>query len=265
VGFIDHDLVLATAAMMACFLPLEILDLIIDQLHDESTTLKACCLVSKSWVPRTRKHLFARVVFDTVEHPFTSWLKMFPDSSNSPARHTRSLSIHRLPAVTTTDAGVARCIRTFHNVVHLRFKHLISADYEALTLFNGFTHTVRSLRLTSTFFEVFDLICSFPLLEDLALVSLRSEGDTNRWIAPPKSPKLTGSLELSTTNGIRFAVRRLLDFPDGLRFTKITMSCFDSDFGPATDLVSRCSGTLESLIVYSPVTGTLPSVSLINR
>ena len=251
---------------MPCLrLPLEIRDLIIDQLHDEPTTLKACCLVSKSWIPRTRRHLFARVVFDTVDHPFTSWLKIFPDPSNSPARHTRSLSIHRLPAVTTTDAGVAKCIRTFHNVVYLRFKHLISADYEALTLFNGFTHTVRSLRLASTFFEVFDLICSFPLLEDLALVSLRSEGDTDEWIAPSTSPKLTGSLELSTTNGIRFAVRRLLDFPDGLRFAKITVSCFESDFEPATDLVSRCSGTLESLSIYSPITSALSSASLIDR
>jgi len=250
---------------MSRHLPLEMLDLIIDQLHDEPTTLKSCCLVSKSWIPRTRRHLFASVAFDTVGHPFTSWLKMFPNPLNSPARHIRSLSVHRLPAITTTDAGVASCIRTFHNVVRLRFTHLIPADYEALTLFNGFTHTVRSLCLASTFFEVFDLVCSFPLLEDLALVSLRSEGDTVRRIAPSTSPRLTGSLELSTTSGIRSAVRRLLGLPGGIRFAKITVSCFESDFEPATDLVSRCSGTLEHLIIYSSTTGTLPSASLIGR
>ena len=48
---------------MSCTLPPEILDLIIDHLHDEPATLKTCCVVSKSWVPRTRKHLFALVEF----------------------------------------------------------------------------------------------------------------------------------------------------------------------------------------------------------
>ncbi|KAF9645264.1 hypothetical protein BDM02DRAFT_3073690, partial [Thelephora ganbajun] len=44
-------------------LPPEILDYIVDLLHDEPETLKQCCLVSKSWVSRTRKHLFANVEF----------------------------------------------------------------------------------------------------------------------------------------------------------------------------------------------------------
>ncbi|KAF9643160.1 hypothetical protein BDM02DRAFT_3081141, partial [Thelephora ganbajun] len=44
-------------------LPPEILDYIIDLLHDKPETLKQCCLVSKSWVSRTRKHLFADIEF----------------------------------------------------------------------------------------------------------------------------------------------------------------------------------------------------------
>jgi len=48
---------------MSRSLPPEILDLIVDHLHDEPTALKACCLVSKSWVPRTWNHLFALVEF----------------------------------------------------------------------------------------------------------------------------------------------------------------------------------------------------------
>ncbi|KAF9789198.1 hypothetical protein BJ322DRAFT_1000595, partial [Thelephora terrestris] len=49
---------------MLPYLPPEILDLVTDNLSDEPSTLKACCLVSKSWVPRTRKHLFASVKFN---------------------------------------------------------------------------------------------------------------------------------------------------------------------------------------------------------
>ncbi|KAF9644805.1 hypothetical protein BDM02DRAFT_3066647, partial [Thelephora ganbajun] len=44
-------------------LPPEILDYIVDFLHDTPETLKQCCLVSKSWVSRTRKSLFADIEF----------------------------------------------------------------------------------------------------------------------------------------------------------------------------------------------------------
>jgi hypothetical protein len=59
---------LTQTAMSNPDLPPEILDYIIDLLHDEPETLKRCCLVSKSWVPRTRKHLFADIGFQTEEH-----------------------------------------------------------------------------------------------------------------------------------------------------------------------------------------------------
>ena len=52
--------------------PPEIFDLIIDHLQDEPITLKACCLVSKSWVPRSRMHIFAHVEFDPVGTPVES-------------------------------------------------------------------------------------------------------------------------------------------------------------------------------------------------
>jgi hypothetical protein len=44
-------------------LPPELSDYIVDLLHDQPETLKWCCLVSKSWVPRTRRHLFGDIAF----------------------------------------------------------------------------------------------------------------------------------------------------------------------------------------------------------
>ena len=41
---------------------------------------------------------------------------------NSPARHTRTLSIRGLPLVTAADVDVGGWIRTFHNVVHLHLE-----------------------------------------------------------------------------------------------------------------------------------------------
>ena len=251
---------------MSCTLPPEIFDLVIDQLHDEPTTLKACCIVSKSWIPRTRRHLFAHVKFGAEKHLFASWMKTFPDPSKSPAHHTRSLTIHRFLTVVTTDTGVADCVRTFRNVVRLHFSGLIWASRSApLVPFHGFSHTVRSLRLTNTSFEVFNLVCSFPLLEDLALLSLCPWSGTARWSPPSTSPKLTGSLKLSSIGGIRFAIHRLLDFPDGLHFANIMVSCFSEDSESTVDLVSRCSGTLESLRIHSFVPGAFRSARLIDQ
>jgi len=195
---------------MSCPPPPEILDLIIDDLHDEPATLKSCCVVSKSWVPRARKYLFSHVKFHSSKSHVELWKKTFPDPSTSPAHHTRTLSIRGIPVVTAADAGVDGWIRTFHNVEHLRLDRLgEDPDHRAsLVPFYGLSPTVRFLSLVSTSIDVFDLICSFPLLEDLALISPNIAG-ADRWNTASTSPKLTGSLHLQSIWGIRSVTNRL--------------------------------------------------------
>jgi hypothetical protein len=236
---------------MSSSLPPEILDLIVDHLHDEPTALKACCVVSKSWIQRSRIHLFASVEFCPPAPPIELWKKAFLDLPNSPAHHARSLSIPDLSLVTASGVGAGGWIRTFHNVVHLHLEGLWTDRRVSFVPFHGFSPTLRSLSLRGISSEVSDLICSFPLLEDLALVSF-SLSDT--WNTPSTSPKLTGSLSLRSIRGIHSAARRLLDLPNGLHFVKLTVMCHAGDVKPTTDLVSRCSDTLESLEVsyYAP-------------
>ena len=236
---------------MSCILPPEIFDLIIDHLRDEPAALKTCCVVSKSWVPRTRSHIFACVEFDASRSPVELWEKTFPDPSNSPAHHTRKLFVHGIPVVNVVGAGVGGWIQTFHNVTHLEFTGL---DRASLVPFHGLSPAVKSLRLDYSTTQVFDLICSFPLLEDLALVDPYHEADEDGWNTPLTSPKLTGSLDLLTFGTTRFITCQLLDLPGGLHFSRIYVTF--SDGGEAklmTDLVSGCSDTLETLIVtYYP-------------
>ena len=73
------------------YLPQEILDEIIDLLHDHRDALKRCCLVSESWVPRTRQHLFAKIEFKPEN--YDKWKKTFTDPMNSPAHHTQTLTV----------------------------------------------------------------------------------------------------------------------------------------------------------------------------
>ena len=230
-------------------LPPEILDLIVDHLHDEPTTLKACCLVSKSWVWRTRWHLFFHVEFNTAESSFEKWMKVFQEPSNSPAHHTRTLSIFGPEVVAAASADRRAWIHPFRHITTLSVD-MKDTPGVSLVHLHGLSPTLISLGLfhpTIPPSEVINLICSFPLLEDLYLSSLRIEGDTDKWKVPPTSPKLTGSLYVS--GGLGSVARRLLDLPSGLRSTMLTVMGFVEDVEPAMGLVSGCSATLKSLRV----------------
>jgi len=227
-------------------LPPEIPDLFVDYLHDERTALEACCLVSKSWVPRSRMYLFSHVEF-TSDSPLKSWVEAFPDpDSISPAHYTRTLKIQGRWALTTSGhsgVDVGRWARVFHNIV------LLQSSNQYLVPFHGLSSTIRSLRLEFDLVrpsEVFGLMCSFLLLEDFALLAHGYEAEDDGWATPSTSPKLIGSLELRSIAGTSFFTHQLLDLPNGLNFTKIILSCTkEAYFKLATDLVSKCSNTLE--------------------
>jgi len=253
-------------------LPPEMLDLIVDFLHDEPDALKACCLTSKSWVHRTRQHLFAHLEFFSKHHAKT-WKEIFSDPSDSPAHYARSLSIHMSRVVTSVSGSVGGWIRTFSGVIRLHVDiHGYGSSKAEISLvpLRGFSPTLKSLRLACgcsvPSSEIFGLVCSFPLLEDLTLLSLSNNSELDRWNIPSTSPKFTGCLDLKMLDGIRPAVRRLLEIPRGLHFSKISVSCPKEDVESMMDLVSECSDTLESLdIYYYPTGARFLSASVIDQ
>ena len=253
-------------AKMSCSLPQEILDLVIDHLRDEPKTLQTCCVVSKAWVERTRKHLFVQVKFRPLRRRVCRWRETFPDPTNSPARHARTLSICHPQFITAADADT---ILTFCGVVHLNVDTDLWHDQGvSLALLHGFSPVIRSLHLTFTSLpnsKIFDLVCSLPLLEDLALVSRTHRHSDMPWNPPSTSPRLTGSLELRLIEGIQITTYRLLDFPNGLHFTKIVVLWRSGgDVLSTMHLVSRCSGTLESLDIADHLLSVFPSTPVLD-
>ena len=255
-------------------LPLEILDHIADLLHDEPETLEACCLVSTSWIPRTRKHLFARVEFHSVD-AIESWKKTFPDPSNSPAHHTRTLLVGRPEVITVADAEEGGWIRTFSRVAKLVVRGSPAkpnCPEATLIPFHGFSPVLESLHV---FFSalpnsrIFDLICSLPLLKNLALVTNGIDTDDAPRVGPgaplstlqpSTSPAFTGTLDLILFKGMGPVARRLMALPNGLHFRKLALSWIhEGDDRWITALVVGCSDTLECLAVacYLPRTHTL--------
>jgi len=181
------------------YLPPEIRDSIVDSLRDIPETLKQCCLVSKSLIPRTRKHLFSTVIIDQ-EHHLEVWKRTFPDIVESPAYNAHILFTGCPHAVTTGDAELGAWIRRFFCVVNLEvWTSLDSNDWDvSLVPFHNFSPVLKSLRAFTTSIpqsRIFD----FVLLEDLAMIDRRHIGGLGGSAGscddfrPSTSPVLTGT------------------------------------------------------------------------
>jgi len=243
-------------------LPTELLDHIVDLLHDTRCALQNCCLISKLWFPRTRRHLFASIEFDT-EAYLESWKKTFPDPSTSPACYTTTLDVRCSHVVTAEDAEVGGWIRGLSPVVHLAVGNNLDSGGESkisFIPFYGLSPTVISLR---TYFidlpppRVLDPALSFPLLEDLTVSSFfgpyPSDGDCSDGVSddvwPVNSPMFTGTLKLSR-GGVKWTARWLVSLPGGIHFRKLYLTQFhQEDLSMIKGLVKGCSHTLESLDV----------------
>ena len=259
-------------------LPCELLDHIVDLLYDGQAFghtplgLENCCLVSKSWIPRTRRHLFAKIRFRTVKS-LESWMKTFPDPSISPACYTKLLWIGCPQAVMTEGAEAGGWIASFSNVEHLELGgHNVHArGWEvAFALFYGFSPVITSLRMKMvplTFPRFFDLVLSFPLLEDLDMIDCSDvpiDDDGNSEVLSMSTavqssslPMFTGSLNLYLKGGMGPIVRRLLALVDGVHFRKLSLSWTSEEDIPLTmALMERCSRTLEYLYISCGLPGT---------
>ncbi len=241
-------------------LPLEILDYIFDLLRNEPETLKQCCLVSKSWVPRTRQYLFADIGFYSAR-TLELWNNTFPDPTNSPASHVGTLEIDCYPG----DVEGADWIRTFSCVGQLR---LHGHPILPFALFHGLSHNLKSLYVRYIEFscpELFDFICSFPLLENLNLVGEEVlEDNGNDFHGLQSSPPLTGSLKLIVSGGMGSAPRHLLSLPNGLRFRELVfLLVLEKDLQWIKESVLKCSNTLTSSISGLVRFGSVLEVSLI--
>ncbi|TCD66774.1 hypothetical protein EIP91_000965 [Steccherinum ochraceum] len=75
-------------------IPLELVDIILDYLHDDKPTLAACSLVSRDWRPSTRYHLFQALHIggDAIVGGYDNFLR-FLDASPSIRPYIRSLHV----------------------------------------------------------------------------------------------------------------------------------------------------------------------------
>ena len=242
-------------------LPPEILNHTVDLLHGTEDAPKNCCLVSKSWIPRARKHLFADIKF-CFETDLQSWKETFPDPSTSPAHYAKTLFFGCCHIITAADAEPGGWITGFTCVVNLELANhamLFRESSISFAPFHGISSVIKSLRVDCVLLsssQILDLVLSFPLLQDLAVLSIaevvtQNDGGSDGLstvVQPSSSSIFTGSLELSLGRGMKSIVRRLLSLPGGLHLRKLTLTwCHEEDPSLTMELVEECSHTLNSL------------------
>lgn len=247
-------------------LPADMLDHVADLLHDTKHTLENCCLVSKSWIPRTRVHLFASIKFHS-EADLKRWKEMFPNPSTSPAHYAKTLIVDCSHVITAADGEQGGWITGFSNVVRLEVngqKMCANESRIPLRPFHGFSPVIKSLSVNFLVLlpsQALDLILSFPHLEDLAVVAYASIQEVDgpaglpSVVQPSTSPILTGSF---SKGGSKAIIRRLLSLSGGVHFRKLSLTWNQEEDPPLTmRLVEGCAHTLEVLVITSDPFSTL--------
>jgi len=145
--------------------------------------------------------------------------------------------------------------------VGLQYNPANASDTQvSLTPFHGFSPFLKSLRISLNALQnsqIFDLIASLPILEDMTLLTNGVDtDDAPRLDVPPSavqpltSPPFTGTLDLTLRMGMGPVTRRLLGLPSGVHFRRLVLSWLhETDLRWLNALVAECSGTLEHLTV----------------
>ena len=235
-------------------LPSEITDHIIELLRSEHKTLRTCCLVSKSWVPRARRHLFSEIAFNSVED-LSAWEKTFPDPVDSPAHHIRSLSIGCPSSNLESMAKGSGWSQALSNAVQLEVQ---GGTKEWIFWFLPqqlicFFYLIVGMMFWSPT-DFINHVCSLPLLEDVGIFGYALVNDEDESISfqPSTSPPLSGTLALNSIHGVAPAIHQLLQIPNGVYFRKLTCSCNfqEVDLRCIMAVVEACSDTLECIDLY---------------
>ena len=203
-------------------------------------------------------------MFNTRGH-LEAWKRTFRGPSNSPAHHTRVLVIRCPEAITAADGAEGGWIPTFSSLERLVVEESPASNHLNPAAFRKFALTLNSLSVTSPslpLLQVFDLIRSLPLLEDLTLAGEADmsydDPDSPHTVVPSSlEPSLTGALFLYVIGGIACTANRLLNLPNGLRFRKLVLQWGErEDTRYIAELVTACSGTLRFLDLSYTSKGT---------
>ena len=249
-------------------IPPEITDEILDHLvadsgfgdYDSSLvqrSLRSCSLVSKSFVPSCRRHLFHTITF-TMPDLF-KWIKTFPVPEESPAYYVKDLRfslgahfggpkefVEHTPWFTNAEKLTVTVDTAFRPIDIPFFARLpqspTSLTMEALSCQNEFVHML-------------DVMAQLPNLENVTV-----SGNFVVRVGKPRpatAPRGRFGGELRIRNGQteKSFVNLLLEVPTGLHFTKIHVHPDCACLLQTVRLVEACCETLVELTYMGSILG----------
>lgn len=243
--------------MVVPYLPLEIVEEIIDVLAGDTKSLLSCSLVSTSWVHRSRRHLFADVKLHSLLDLQSWFLTGLGPSSN----HVRFLDLSQNDEfkwiVPDSLAGIYNDFTSFHNVESLALTGLDLTLFDEHSLTRFFGHL--SENLTSLSVKAMTVhpdallffVCMFPKLDDLKLDYLMMGKATIPFRQPSVTPRFRGKLALSSikSNGTSM-IASFMDPPLPMAFKDVSVvDCRFETPKPLKDLFVACQETMKKIKV----------------
>jgi len=235
-------------------IPLDIIDEILNHLpagEAGSGSLQACSLVSKSWIPSCRQHLF-RVVNFTSKTMVNRWLIAFPVPEQSPAHHVRRLGIW-LEAPGWVPEEFFEHTPWFTNVRSIYLSGRGMAPKLHIPSHWRLPESVTSLTVgycRVTLVELRGIMARLPNLDNLALPALHIPPGRRELpgIGTVLKGRVGGKLILHNircdSKGI---MNMLLEVPTGLRFTEVEIDCARGCLPSVVTLVEACCKTIVKL------------------
>ena len=243
--------------MVVPYLPLEIVEEIIDMLVGDTNTLLLCSLVSISWVHRSRRHLFADIKLHSLSD-LTLWFKTGLGASSN---HVRTLNLAQGDEVKwiTPDslAKVPNDFTSFRNVKSLALTGLDLTNFDEYSLIRSFGHFSENLTSLSVKGMIVHpdallfFVCMFPKLDNLKLDYLAMGNATIPYRTPSVIPRFRGKLALSNikSHGTPL-IAPFVDPPLPMAFEDVcVVDCRFETPKPLKDLFVACRTTMKKIKV----------------
>lgn len=203
--------------MSAGRLPPEIFDLFIDQLSHSSPDLKSCCLVSKSWLSRSRHHLFRHIILGYTS--IVSWeVSRLVDTVHEYRASFRN--VFSTPEIFSCVQGISIQAENSKKSVELQPEFVPSVGHRSLPI-SSFRHLLpfRNLRFLSL---------DWAVLEDIETESSFGAFDDALAILPQLERLMLKEVEIDDQVD-PFACL-------STRCTKLSMLCIESLYHPEIPL-----------------------------
>ena len=242
----------ATKAVTIPRIPQEIIDEILDHLatHSDLRSLRACALVSRSWVQSCRRHIFHTILFAPKSK--ARWLETFPVPEESPAHLVRDLRFTIGGDNNSAPERFSDYTRRFTNVERITFLAHGCLHPLWTPSFGRLPQSVTSLTIDTDAFDLFqirDVMVQLPNLNDLSLSGfpVMVAGCALQGIGAVLRGRFGGQLRLFRGHVSVGIADVLLGIPTGLHFTEIQIYSTHECLLSVVRLVEACSKTLVKL------------------